>query len=359
MAAYTGTGGPRQFGGGASSRRSGAAPTPAGGPAPRPAENKTATPDQRSTLESFYMNMDPAGRSYDEGRNFQTFLGNPALSNFYKVSLNLSGSATDTETISGYLRSAGVWSGNNDARRFDFLCCETLIPGTALDAFSEMGSIQGIEEFFPGRRIYTDISLSFYVSADYLILRLFQEWINFINPMSALGGIVKTPNPAGYSALKNGFFFHRYRYPDSYKIDMSINKFERDMSNSMTYTFIDAFPVNISSIPLSYDQAQILKITVDFKYTRYIITSHGDSQTSTALSFGRPKETSSNSTASTVGYSAPTTTNPAANYLSGTNIGSDYIKEAFQNAPTDFWNNFKTLAPNTQQITANYTGASK
>lgn len=357
MAAYTGSGGPRQFGGGGTSRRSAAAPTPAGGPAPR-GDSRSANPDQRSTLESFYVNMDPAGRSYDQGRNFQEYLGNPALSNFYKVSLNLSGSNTNTEDLSGYLRNAGVWKTTNDARRFDFLCCETLIPGTALDAFSEMGSIQGLEEFFPGRRIYTDISLSFYVSADYLILRLFQEWINFINPIASTGGILKTPNPSGYASLKDKFYFHRYRYPNQYKVDISINKFERDMSNSMTYTFLDAFPVNISSIPLSYDQAQILKVTVDFKYNRYIITSHGDSETVTASSFGRDKSTITNSTTASNSTASPTAFNASTSYLSGINLSSDYLKESFKTAPTDFWNNLSTVSTNTQQITANYTGKS-
>jgi len=241
---------------------------------PRRPSPPTARPP--TTLDSFRANVDPAGRSYDEGRDFQTYLGSPALSNFYKVSLGLSVDRSRHETLSRWLTSAGVYGASADGRRFEFLCCETLIPGTALDAFTELGSYQGIEEFFPGRRIYTDISLSFYVSSDYLILKFFQEWINFINPISTQSGVLRSPNPSGYNSLSANNFYHRYRYPNQYKTDIMIHKFERDMQNSVSYKFLNAFPVNISSLPLSYDSAQILKIIVDFKYDRYIITSHDD-----------------------------------------------------------------------------------
>ena len=38
----------------------------------------------------------------------------------------------------------------------------------------------------------------------------------------------------------------------------------------MTYEFVDAFPLNIISIPVSYEQSDILKLSVSFAYTRYV-----------------------------------------------------------------------------------------
>ena len=37
------------------------------------------------------------------------------------------------------------------------------------------------------------------------------------------------------------------------------------------YEFLDAFPVAINSMPISYDTSQLLKCTVSMAYTRYIL----------------------------------------------------------------------------------------
>lgn len=317
-------------------------PTP---PANSGTKNNGPQPDQRSSIDSFRVNMDGDGDAWvdNPSKNFKSLLGAPALSNFYKVSINLSQTERKGDTnLSDWVTNAGIWAHPAGPTRFDFLCCETLIPGTALDAFSELGSYQGIEEFFPGRRIYTDISLSFYVSSDYLILKLFQEWINYINPMAGnKKGMMKKSSRAGYASLeKDKSYYHRYRYPNQYKTIISINKFEKNLEvvgggynkpTSITYKFIDAFPVNISSIPLSYESAQILKVTVDFKYSRYLITSHSDNGTQSPDQFAPPK-TDANATSQITGSQAPAA--PTGFTINNIN---------FSNLGTDYWNNPSTI----------------
>ena len=39
----------------------------------------------------------------------------------------------------------------------------------------------------------------------------------------------------------------------------------------MRYQFINAFPKSMSSVPVSYGPADILKVTVSFNYDRYIV----------------------------------------------------------------------------------------
>jgi hypothetical protein len=39
-----------------------------------------------------------------------------------------------------------------------------------------------------------------------------------------------------------------------------------------TYQFINAYPISINSMPVSYDASQLLKCTVSFTYSRYVIT---------------------------------------------------------------------------------------
>ena len=40
----------------------------------------------------------------------------------------------------------------------------------------------------------------------------------------------------------------------------------------MEYRFINAFPISINSMPVSYDQSDLLKCTVSFTYSRYVIS---------------------------------------------------------------------------------------
>ena len=40
---------------------------------------------------------------------------------------------------------------------------------------------------------------------------------------------------------------------------------------SLTYKFIGAYPISIVSMPISYEQSQLLKCTVSFTYLRYVM----------------------------------------------------------------------------------------
>ena len=44
--------------------------------------------------------------------------------------------------------------------------------------------------------------------------------------------------------------------------------------NLLTYQFIDAFPTNITALPLSYEGSTITKTTINFSYTRYTTLKH-------------------------------------------------------------------------------------
>ena len=48
-------------------------------------------------------------------------------------------------------------------------------------------------------------------------------------------------------------------------------KFDKNLSRKLTYQFKNAFPKSIQSIPVSYGQADLLKVTVTFAYDRYIL----------------------------------------------------------------------------------------
>ena len=76
----------------------------------------------------------------------------------------------------------------------------------------------------------------------------------------------------------NDTFYYRMKFPKKYKGGLEITKFEKNLHSQdpvrgrtrpLTYTFIDAFPRTISSMPVTYDASDLLKCTVSFSYTRY------------------------------------------------------------------------------------------
>ena len=70
----------------------------------------------------------------------------------------------------------------------------------------------------------------------------------------------------------NRAYYRRMRYPDSYKCNtMYINKFEKNYKRTLRYRFVNAFPKSIDTIPVLYGPADILKVTVNFNYDRYIV----------------------------------------------------------------------------------------
>ena len=135
---------------------------------------------------------------------FRSALGAPALSNFFKIELDFatvgaepkdffpvdleSASAgvyeqeKNANDLSQWFTSCGLMN-QGDKERYELLANEAMLPGTSMSVAQEIGSRQGIRERFATQRQYTDISISFYLANDYKILKLFQEWMNFMNPL--------------------------------------------------------------------------------------------------------------------------------------------------------------------------------
>lgn len=291
------------------------------------------------TQKSYFSN-DKLVKNLD---SFREAMGAPALSNFFKVemdfapspgepkdffpvNLDLSSASTYQEeknanNLSQWFTTCGLLDSVTGAERYNILANEAMLPGTSMSVAQEIGSRQGIRERFATQRSYTDISISFYLSNDYKVLRLFQEWMNFINPLYVTQeGIRHTQGyEGGYPNHGERYAFHRQRYPYEYKRNIQITKFERDYKpeerddvitsidptfgheirtfgtrrskgksyydmgpskdeeykpNAISYNFVNAFPISIQDIPLNYQSASIMQVTVDFCYDRYYIVNN-------------------------------------------------------------------------------------
>ena len=75
-------------------------------------------------------------------------------------------------------------------------------------------------------------------------------------------------------------YFYRFNYPDNYVANgLSITKFERSSLSDvkgkrggfLNYEFIRSYPISISSMPVSYETASLLKCTVSMTYIRYVL----------------------------------------------------------------------------------------
>ena len=146
--------------------------------------------------------------------------------------------------------------------RLGYLCSEASLPSSSYATSEVKDNFMGITQEFAHTRIYTDLDLTFYVDAEYKVMRFFEGWMDYISG----GGAVA----AASSPSRN--VYRRFNYPNDYKLStLNLYKFERDYRYSLNYNFINAFPKSVSSLPVSYGSAEILKITVTFNYDRYIV----------------------------------------------------------------------------------------
>lgn len=204
-------------------------------------------------------------------------IGDLSVTSQFKVSLHLTKGGSG---LMGHLSNAGVIKNQYDALSYDFFCNDAALPGVSFNSVQEIGSHQGVIEYFPQQKIYPPFEITLYVDREFKIIRLFEEWINYINPVYNQVGVQRA-SESGMINYTRGSDFFRLRYPDDYKRIISITKFERNFrvkgSNklrsvpSVTYRMLDAYPDQLNSIPVTYEGSTITKTTVRFLYTRYIM----------------------------------------------------------------------------------------
>ena len=211
-----------------------------------------------------------------------------SLNNQYQV--HISGI---TGELKGYLgRYYDIPKNYADGSNIGIMCSEATLPTSSFATSEVKDNFHGINQQFAHTRIYIDSDFTFYVDRNYNTLKFFEGWMDYIsgdnNPIS---GITKESNQG---------YFKRFNYPmnessnastvggkTGYKCGvLTISKFEhglfrkRDVEQEgldynddkmLVYTFINAFPKGMTSIPVQYGGADLTKVTVQFAYDRYIV----------------------------------------------------------------------------------------
>ena len=196
----------------------------------------------------------------------------PALTSHFEVKIPKPTNAADFDTFLGQNKYP-VNSVKGD--QLNLLCSETILPGSNLATLDINNDHTGVTERHAYRRVYDDrIDFTFYVDADnYLPIKYFELWMKFIVDES------KEDQKDKNVGVDNSNYFYRVRYPKEYMCQqgLEVTKFERTgKGNSYTgstliYNFVDAFPISVSSMPVSYESSSLLKCSVSFSYIRYYV----------------------------------------------------------------------------------------
>jgi len=193
--------------------------------------------------------------------DFKPILTNVAQTSHYQVFFD--GLSPDLFTFLGQ---------KNVDRRFitensGLLCSAASIPGSALATSDIFGNFTGVQEKFAHTRIFSEMSLEFYVDKSYKMIKFFEHWMDYISSGSEKRRITS------FSKASPGYFY-RMRYPkgnSGYKCDKTkIVKFNVDYQKEIEYTFIGMFPINLASTPVQYGNSDVLKVNCTFNYERYI-----------------------------------------------------------------------------------------
>ena len=192
---------------------------------------------------------------------FKPLLTNVAQTSHYQVFFD--GLSPDLFTFLGQ---------KNVDRRFitensGLLCSAASIPGSALATSDIFGNFTGVQEKFAHTRIFSEMSLEFYVDKSYKMIKFFEHWMDYISSGSEKRRITS------FSKASPGYFY-RMRYPkgnSGYKCDKTkIVKFNVDYQKEIEYTFVGMFPINLASTPVQYGNSDVLKVNCTFNYERYI-----------------------------------------------------------------------------------------
>ena len=147
--------------------------------------------------------------------------------------------------------------GANKDLDYTLSCMEASLPGTSLATAELTNDFTGITERHVHRRQYdTTSSFTFLVDRDYKQIKFFETWIGYI---------VNEQN----SSADN--YFYRVNFPKLYQTSIYVKKFEKDYERILEYKFLKAYPISINTMSVSYEASQLLKCTVNFNFSRYLV----------------------------------------------------------------------------------------
>jgi len=212
----------------------------------------------------------------------------PAFNNVYDVWIDFNSAFNDNgndNSLAEFINTYAMNSSNMTKNPGDYLalfCSEAVLPSTNIEVSSVRGLRQGIAQGYASYRTFPDVTLTFYSQRDYFTNDVFNAWTEYISPTN-----IHSTSRSGESTkerMDDIFAYRRMKYPKTYKCNMKITAFTRDVvskwdrlykngyvevPNSIQYNLMNAFPVSVVASPLAYGDAELLKTSVTFNYETY------------------------------------------------------------------------------------------
>ena len=202
---------------------------------------------------------------------------NVAQSSLYRLTLTIPQGVRNTLSLS-----------SQDYDNISLMCSEATLPGSSLTTHEVNNDYHGVTEKMAYRRMYDEtLGLTFYVDRNYKVLRMIEGWMDYISGVD---------NKRTY---KDPYASYRMSYPNSYKNNIFLTKFEkdhfkRDFSSTrggsrttsrsvLDYTFVQAFPLSLTATPVSYDNSEVLRCSASFNFIRYVMERNSSLVTSDGL----------------------------------------------------------------------------
>lgn len=146
-------------------------------------------------------------------------------------------------TFPAFVGSVGSAAGN----AAQFLCRSTTLPASIVEDIT--ASYRGRPVHFAGERTYQPWSVNIFNDTNFLIRNVMETWNNAMLSYTSTNGNVR---------------------PADYQVDMSVYQLDRNDRVIKTYTFYDAYPVNVGPIALDFEQNnQIETFDVEFVYNYF------------------------------------------------------------------------------------------
>jgi hypothetical protein len=137
------------------------------------------------------------------------------------------------------------------SQQLKFLCKSASLPASSIQNIAV--PFRGKEVNFAGERSYEPWQISVLNETNFAIRNSFERWIDIINPPSMVGGLTS---------------------PSLYQVQMQVTQLDRNGFPLMHYTFVDAYPINIGDIALSFDNGQAIEeFPVTFQYNYWTGTN--------------------------------------------------------------------------------------
>lgn len=143
--------------------------------------------------------------------------------------------------------TGGPSSLSNDIKRdLTFLCEASELPGRGF--MSTDVRYYGPNFKAPYQTVYEDLNLTFICRDEFYEREFFDNWLNFINPVSTFN----------------------FSYKDSYTSTVKLHQFS-DYANEAKYsfTFDKAYPILVSPQPATWADDNFHRLTVSFTYVRW------------------------------------------------------------------------------------------